>query len=476
VTVYRGASLDPGDDKILVLEGLGANSRVQRLDADGNFELAWGKNVVRPGAPGDTGDGHEICRRAESCKAGPAGDGRGELDRPTGLAVNPATGSVYVADRGNQRVEEFRLGGRPLDSWPLESSDAEGDLGRLAIATAPRPPHDVFVAEQRANRVLQLTAQGRFVRGWGWGVASGKDKFETCTSIDRCRAGRPVADGAGSPRGWPTQIAVDDAGVVYGSVFYGSIFPGPQQRRTRIVRFRSEPAPDAEDATDSLLAPLTPLPYDSFDPREVARRLTNGTTLGLDFATDGQLLAINNPFGTSKIDFVTSPAANGGDRPAVRVAIADSLPFLQNVRGIAAGSEGVTYLSSGTVHQRTGTSTFTGCAHPNARRDCHGLVVLAVGGKPDAVIAPSPGIAPPGALIAPGGVATYQFEGSDDGRAWRPLGRRRSIAGTGYEWVPAPAARPTAGSPRWIRVKVTKRTESGIASTVSSRMRLDRSR
>jgi hypothetical protein len=64
-----------------------------------------------------------------------AGEGAGELSSPDGVAVNSTTHDIYVADTGNDRIDEFE-------------------------------------------------ADGNFVRAWGWGVAEGvvkKEEFQTCT-------------------------------------------------------------------------------------------------------------------------------------------------------------------------------------------------------------------------------------------------------------------------------------------------------
>ncbi len=89
---------------------------------------------------------------------GSEGEGAGQLDKPHGVAVDRSTGDVYVADKANDRVDEFE-------------------------------------------------EDGTFVRAWGWGVVDGKSEFEVCTSS--CRAGLPE-EGAGA-LSRPDGIAVDQA-------------------------------------------------------------------------------------------------------------------------------------------------------------------------------------------------------------------------------------------------------------------------
>lgn len=99
---------------------------------------------------------------------GSAGPGDAQLSEPQGVAVNEATGDVYVADRGNHRVEQF-------------------------------------------------TSSGAFVAVWGWGVSDGASEFEVCTS--GCQAGL-----AGSGEGQlssPEGIAIDNdpSSPSYGDVY-----------------------------------------------------------------------------------------------------------------------------------------------------------------------------------------------------------------------------------------------------------------
>src|ERR1700685_3423228 len=89
---------------------------------------------------------------------GGPGSGPGELEGPEGVAVNDATGNVYVADTGNDRIDEFE-------------------------------------------------PDGAFVRAWGWGVAGGR-KFETCTT--ECQKG--LSGSAPGEFVSPAFIAVDNSG------------------------------------------------------------------------------------------------------------------------------------------------------------------------------------------------------------------------------------------------------------------------
>ncbi len=95
-----------------------------------------------------------------------------------GIAVDEATGSVYVVDRGNNRVEQFR---------PVRGSDGE------------------VVAEE-------------FVAAWGWGVRDGASEYEMCRSV--CQAG--IAGGGRGQLREAGPIAVDNSGHGGRDVYVGA--------------------------------------------------------------------------------------------------------------------------------------------------------------------------------------------------------------------------------------------------------------
>jgi NHL repeat len=100
---------------------------------------------------------------------GSLGAGAGQMYSPQGVAMNYATGDVYVADTGNARVDEF-------------------------------------------------DSSGNFIRAWGWGVADGAPSFETCTLIcQQGLSGRGVGQFTK-----PAYIAVDNSsGPSAGDVYVG---------------------------------------------------------------------------------------------------------------------------------------------------------------------------------------------------------------------------------------------------------------
>jgi hypothetical protein len=76
-------------------------NRIQRFDADGGFQLAWGRNVDAS-APGVFG----VCTTAPNCEIGQSGGLGGELNQPAGLGAAP-DGTLFVGDASNQRIVRF---------------------------------------------------------------------------------------------------------------------------------------------------------------------------------------------------------------------------------------------------------------------------------------------------------------------------------------------------------------------------------
>ncbi len=87
------------------------------------------------------------------------GTAAGQCEEPQGVAVDNETGRLYVADRGNNRIDVFE-------------------------------------------------SDGTFVRAFGWGVDTGAKELQTCTTASKCQAGTP---GAGTGQfNSPSWIAVDN--------------------------------------------------------------------------------------------------------------------------------------------------------------------------------------------------------------------------------------------------------------------------
>jgi hypothetical protein len=498
VAVYTGGTTDPVDDKIFTVEEASTTNRVQRFDRSGNFELAWGKDVIRGTSVGNTGDGYEICDVAISgiagCKGGGVGSLEGEFKRATGIAVNQATGHVYVLDTNNRRVQEFDLDGQFVSAWGWGVDDGtsafqvcaggcqagvvsvdpmlNGNNGQLAdvgelnasggsIAVSPLAPHDVFVTDAGNRRVLQFESNGDFARGWGWGVDTGGAAFEVCTAVSGCQ---PAA--AGGPENgrfatdFPRQIAADSGGVVYAS---------DSADGHRVIRFDSDPAPPPAVLLEALPS---------------AELLGNGQTAGLDVDPhNGNLLVLRDRSGSgivrADVREIADPAAElvpgGPPNPTLAEShkIADEIDNatgapMHNI-AVDPSNDSVYFAINTLFNPQTATGKFTGCLGPS--NSCAGLGVLApttglldaqIGAPFDvgATTASLGGVVDPG-----GGVARYRFQVSRDGSSWEDTDAPTYIAGTSPQSVSATLTALQPATLYRVRLLVSKQT--GIVSTES---------
>ena len=84
------------------------NNRIQEFDSKGHWLRAFGDDVG--------GSGVDICTVAANCQAGSTGGLGGEMNQPGGIATDK-TGNVYVADHGNNRIQEFDSKGHWLRAF-----------------------------------------------------------------------------------------------------------------------------------------------------------------------------------------------------------------------------------------------------------------------------------------------------------------------------------------------------------------------
>ena len=148
----------------------------------------------------------------------PQGSGAGQCQEPQGLATDFETDRLYVADRGNHRINVFKASTAEfLFSFGSQGSGA-GQLsspGRIAVDNVVGSPsrHDVYVigADFRVNR---FKPDGSFELAFGWGVDTGAAKLETCTTASGCQAGIEGPSECQLSRSGPP-MAVGPAGNVF---------------------------------------------------------------------------------------------------------------------------------------------------------------------------------------------------------------------------------------------------------------------
>src|SRR5205807_1540120 len=94
----------------------------------------------------------------------PLGAGNGELNSPTGVAIDPS-GNVYVADTGNHRIQKFDASGAFLTGWGTLGA-GDGEFERPA-GVAADGSGNVYVVEFDNPRIQKFDASGTFLTAWG---------------------------------------------------------------------------------------------------------------------------------------------------------------------------------------------------------------------------------------------------------------------------------------------------------------------
>jgi sugar lactone lactonase YvrE len=132
------AFLPNGD--FLISDGY-KNSRIVRYSEEGNYLTEWGKR----------------------------GDDRGEFRTPHSIAID-AEQRIYVADRGNSRIQVFDSNGRFLDMWPNIP---------FPLSIAVSKDQHLWVSDGRSHKFLKYDLDGKLLYSFGtfggrpgqiWGV------------------------------------------------------------------------------------------------------------------------------------------------------------------------------------------------------------------------------------------------------------------------------------------------------------------
>jgi len=146
---------------IFVADGHGGetNARIVKLTKDGKFIKAWGKK----------------------------GSGPGEFDTPHGLAMD-AAGRLFVADRGNSRIQIFDQNGKFLEEWR--------QFGR---------PSGIFINKKDVIYVSDSTSTDKTNPGFNQGIRIGKVKDGKVAEFIPWSEGNTIE-----------AVAADDQGNVYG--------------------------------------------------------------------------------------------------------------------------------------------------------------------------------------------------------------------------------------------------------------------
>ena len=117
----------------------------------------------------------------EYLKWGSYGTGNGQFNYPWGVSID-SFGNVYVADKGNNRIQKFDSSGNFILKW---GSYGTGDgQFKYPHGVTVDSSGNVYVADQSNGRIQKFDSSGNFILKWGIG-------------------------------GWPKAVAVDSFGNVF---------------------------------------------------------------------------------------------------------------------------------------------------------------------------------------------------------------------------------------------------------------------
>jgi hypothetical protein len=171
---------------------------------------------------------------------GSRGEGAGKFDAPRGVAVDQASGDVYLMDFGNVRIDRFSGEGAFLLAWGWGVADATqglqtctatcyhgstpdygpgtGEFGLdvrgVAVDNDPLSAsyEDVYVPDPGNSRVEKFSSSGSFLAMFGKEV--NEDGTNVCVAGEKCRPGKEGA-GNGEFDDITGAIAVGPNGDVY---------------------------------------------------------------------------------------------------------------------------------------------------------------------------------------------------------------------------------------------------------------------
>ena len=149
------------------------NHRVQKLAPDGTFIAEWkgpepgfyGPRRIAIGADDsiyvvDQGHSRIVKFNPDGTVVtgwGSKGNGDGEFNDPTSVAIDPATNKVYVADPRNKRIQVFDDNGRFLTKWSVPEWGQPAGFEDLAIDSNARR---LYASSTNMNSVLIFDLNG----------------------------------------------------------------------------------------------------------------------------------------------------------------------------------------------------------------------------------------------------------------------------------------------------------------------------
>jgi len=129
-------------------------------------------------------------------KWGSTGTANGQFLSPNGIATDNA-GNVYVADSGNNRVQEFDSSGNFILKFGIPGDVPGGFVTTSGIAVDSSG--NSYVTDSFTNRVSKFNSSGTFVLTWG-GLGGGDGQFFTASGVAVDSSGNVYVTDANSGR------------------------------------------------------------------------------------------------------------------------------------------------------------------------------------------------------------------------------------------------------------------------------------
>jgi sugar lactone lactonase YvrE len=147
-----------------------------------------------------TASGEELDKRTTVTSYGGQTGLGWTLRKPTSVTVNAGASTLTTTtryDRETGNVVETIPPGSPRSPLPIQgktfgkSGSGAGEMSK-PTGTGVDVEGNVWVTDVGNNRIDEFTAQGAFIKAFGWGVSKGEAKLEVCTSATGCKAGLTV--------------------------------------------------------------------------------------------------------------------------------------------------------------------------------------------------------------------------------------------------------------------------------------------
>ncbi len=148
-----GIAVDPRNGDVYVTDQ--ANNSVEELSSSGTFIKTFGWGVS------NGKEEFEIC--TSECKAGITGAGNGQFSVVAGVTVD-ASGNVWVADYGNNRVQEFNEKGEFVQKFGSAGTEPGQFEGPMSIAFSGG---NLYVTDYRNDRVQEFSTSGSLLGHFG---------------------------------------------------------------------------------------------------------------------------------------------------------------------------------------------------------------------------------------------------------------------------------------------------------------------